>query len=1110
MKKNECISWEWKVPRLQKVFRIMKLTVFLLLLSVISVFASKSYSQTTLLNLDMENSTVKEVLRNIEKQSEFVFMYSEKLIDVNREVSVPVKNKKINEVLDELFAGTDVSYKVKDRFVLLTTPEVTGSDLMAQQQKSVSGKVTDSGGQPLPGVTIVVKGTTQGTITNADGAYSLTNIPEDATLVFSFVGMHTHEVVVGNQTRIDTRMVEETIGLEEVVAIGYGTQKKVNLTGSVASVGSEDLISRPVGNVAQMIQGKLAGVDIQQYTGEPGAENINIKIRGINSFGTSNSPIVLIDGFEGNLSSIDVNNVESISVLKDASSAAIYGSRAANGVILVTTKRGHVGESKITYHGNFASHTYSWKPDLINDPVEYMRMFNTASENSGYGKYYPQDIISKYSSGELKGYNWDDAFWEKPFVQNHNLTATGGSQKIRYNLGLNYWNQPGILHGYNYNQYKVLFNLDSEINKVISIGLNFNLSRGNRKGTHGGQSNDMILWAASAPTYGPFLPDGRYTWSAYDFEVHNANPVVMYENGGRWTKDYNILGNMYLKITPFEGLTWDTRGGIKYWNEYYKQQIPSVPTYYLYSGIQAGYLGGYDVQLDVTQSHDVLYSAYSTLTYNKSIGVHDLNILVGTSIETYQYNFLRAYRRELPNNELKEINLGSTNRQSNAGTGNEWSLGSYFGRINYSILNKYLFEANARIDGSSRFPSDNRYGIFPSFSAGWRISEEDFIKDINWLHGFKVRASWGQLGNQQIGNYPYQDLLSTGYSYAFGSSLNPGVVQPSLSNRNIKWETTSITDIGFDLDINNGLFSLIFDYYNKVTSDILRPGQVMATVGLGGPTINKGKMKNTGFDFVAGHRNNISEFFYSLDLNFGHYKNELVEFGAKEISGNNIKEEGQPYDSWYLNEWDGIFQSQAEIDASPDHYYNVRPGAIKIKDVNDDDKANLDDRVIVDGRYPDYSYGANLKFEWKNFDLYTFFQGVQGIKYFLQNWALEPFHQGSRPPVKWRNAWSEENPSNTLPYLYFAENEVTNRRPSTFWLMDGSYFKLKNAQFGYNLPDHIAKKIGAASARVYLSGDNLFVITNFEGFDPERNPNQSRFGEYPQLKIYSMGIKVEF
>jgi len=506
MKKNECISREWKIPGLQKVLRIMKLTVFLFLLSVISVFASKSYSQNTVLNLDMKNSTVKEVLRNIEKQSEFVFMYSEKLIDVNREVSVTVKNKKISEVLDELFAGTDVSYKVKDRFVLLTTPEVTGSDLIIQQQPAVSGTVTDEANQPLPGVTVLVKGTTQGTVTNADGEYTLRDIPEDATLVFSFVGMRTQEIPVGNQTSINVEMAVDAIGLEEVVAIGYGTQKKANLTGSVATVNTKDITVAPVGNVTNTLAGRLPGLFVKQESGAPGSDAARLSIRG---FG---SALVIVDGVERNFNNIDPNEIESISVLKDGA-AAIYGSRAGNGVILVTTKKGNISKPIFTYNGSYNIEQYT----SIMEPSssgQWAEMTREGALNSGQKSPYTEEEVALFYAGTDPDYPNTD--WVKTItrpntpMRQHNLSVRGGSEKIKYYAFLGYMNAETLLktNGGDYTRYNFRSNMEANITDNLKLQVNFSTIVGQHRFPLRSIGRDIFadLYGAQ-PVYAGELPD---------------------------------------------------------------------------------------------------------------------------------------------------------------------------------------------------------------------------------------------------------------------------------------------------------------------------------------------------------------------------------------------------------------------------------------------------------------------------------------------------------------------------------------------------------------------------------------------------------------------------
>jgi TonB-linked SusC/RagA family outer membrane protein len=469
-----------------------------------------------------------------------------------------------------------------------------------------------------------------------------------------------------------------------------------------------------------------------------------------------------------------------------------------------------------------------------------------------------------------------------------------------------------------------------------------------------------------------------------------------------------------------------------------------------------------------------------------------------------------GYRKGLPNEYLMELDAGSQDGQSVSGTSYEWALQSFFGRMNYNYKGKYLAEVNFRYDGSSRFHKDNRWGVFPSFSAGWRVSEEEFAKNIDWLTNLKIRGSWGKLGNQEIGNYPYQSVLRLGYDYPFGA-MESGARQSALVNENITWETTEITDIGFDLDLGNGLFSLTFDYFEKTTSDILRGAQVMGHVGLTAPTINGGEMKNTGFDLAASHRKKVGDFSYGINFTISKVKNELTKYGAQEIHGQTIRKEGIPWDSWYLYEFDGIFQSEQDIANSPTHFYTPTPGDIKLKDQNGDKKITPDDRKVFDGKYPELSYGASINLQWKNFDFMALFQGVTGASNYVSMWGTEPFIQGSRPPVSWRDAWSPTNPTNEMPKLYFGFSDTNNRHASSYWLQNSSYLRLKNIQLGYNVPKRLLRGGSIKYLRFYVSGDNILTFTKYEGADPERDqPGWRNFAVYPQLKIYSAGIKVKF
>lgn len=1085
------------------------MAVLMCFVGLLSSFG-KSYSQNTKLSIELKNSTIENVLNYIESRTEYSFMYDNKKIDISREVSINVKDQTVESILDQLFEN-GVNYQMIGKHIIITQKESQFSNA-TQQSHSISGKVTDSGGQPLPGVSVVVKGTSAGVITDANGNYKLANVPSNAIMKFSFVGMKTKEINVGGKSTINIMLEEEAVGIEEVVAVGYGVQKKVNLTGAVANVSSKELAQRPVSNLGQLLEGKLSGVTIYQTSAEPGSEGININIRGMNSYGTSNAPIVLVDGIEGDLASLNPENIESVSVLKDASSSAIYGSRAANGVILVTTKRGKAGTFNLTYHSNFAIHRLINMPSFVNDPVEYMQMFNVAATNSSFAATYPKDVIEKYSNGEIKGFNWDKAVYKQPMVQTHNITATGGTEKIRYNLGLGYLDQDGTIIGFNYKKYNVSLNFDSDINKYISFGGNIKMMQGNRKGTYNGSTDMLVAIYTSAPDYPAKLPDGKYVYHCYSWEINaNKNPVALAENGGAWTDNRNVLSQAYLKVKPLKGLVWETNGAVNFYHTYSKTRGPVVPIYFYPSGQYASDYPATDY-LNVSQNFSDQYTLSSTLNYTKSIKEdHHLNVLAGYSQENFRYDVLGGYRTVFPNNIMNELNAGGTQAQTTSGTATEWALRSYFTRVNYNYKEKYIIEFNLRRDGSSRFYKDDRYSIFPSLSAAWRISEENFAKNIAWFPSLKLRGSYGELGNQLIGNYPYQSMLSLGNDYSFNNSTtSPGAVQTKLANQNISWETTTVKDYGCDMNVKNGLFTLTFDYFDKTTSDILRTSQIMGYVGLTAPTVNSGQMQNKGYDFTVGHQHKIGEVGYGVNINFSHYKNMTSKFGPQQISDVTIIKEGIPLSSWYLYQFDGIFQSAEDIASSPKHFYTPTPGDIKLKDTNGDGVVNSNDRVVMKGRYPDFTYGVHFNIEWKNLSFSAFVQGVQGIKVFKTNWGAMPFYQGARPTVEWKNAWTPENHSNALPKLYLAQYYSNNSYYSSYFLQDASYARLKNVQIGYSFPKSILGRIGIEGARVYLSGDNLLTITKYKDGDPENSPNNTNLISYPQEAIYSFGVELKF
>ena len=1099
----------------------MKLMMVLIcFIGLLSSFG-KSYSQNTKLSVEFKNSSIESVLNYIESSTEYSFMYDNKKIDISREVNISAKDQTIEAILDQLF-GNGVNYQMIGKHIIIT-PKESQLSSSTQQLRSISGKVTDSSGSSLPGVSVAVKGTINGTISDADGKYSLTNIPANATLQFSFVGMKTQEVKVEGKLTINVILVEEAIGIEEVVAVGYGVQKKVNLTGSVSSISSNSLAQRATTNPTSLLEGRLSGLQVTQNSGQPGRDDASFQIRGLGSFGASSSPLVLVDGIVGNLTNLAPNDIETVTVLKDAASASIYGSRAANGVILVTTKQAKKGRS-VEYQFDIGVHTPTRLPELITNSAEYMGMYNTARTRSGMTPLYTQEQIDAYKNAtdqeQYPNFNWVDYYFNPATVTNHYLSFSNATDNGSYKFSLNYLDQPGILSFTKYKKYNAQLNFTNQITKSIKIGTNINAVFGDIKEPSNWKASDAIRYIYSqAPLYKPFLPDGsgRKTAWAYPNEPHNSNAPVAFENGERFTKNYGMNAQAYMDVNLFKGLVWTIKAAVNYsdntmkdhayatLDHYYYHKLPGNTDYTLASSVTSVYTG---TGLTDTYSKSILPSIYSVVNYETQISKnHNIRAMVGYEQQSFKLQYLSGNKKVFPTSSLTELDAGSSSGQSASGSAYEWALRSYFGSIGYNFKGKYLIEANARYDGTSRVAESNRWGFFPSMSAGWRISEEKLIKDnFSWVNNLKLRASYGVLGNQEIGNYPYQDILSL-TSYPLDGSMAQGVLITRLTDKNLKWESTKVFDVGLDMDIKNGLFGMTFDWFKKNTFDILTTQPVPASLGLSGPITNDGELQNTGWEMELRHGNQIGEFKYDVNFIISTFKNKLLSI-VTPTKG--INEVGLPFNSFYMYQMEGIFQSQEDINKSPKQpYYPSKPGDIKIKDQNGDKIIDDKDRVSI-SPYPDFSYSFGLNIGWKRFSLTAFFQGVKGLRAKISGWGYDPFNEGDTPSVRFRNAWSPTNPSNTMPAIYLGSGyQGVYSYPSTYNLPDASYLRLKNVNLSYALPNQIVDKLKLQDLTIYVSGDNLFTITKFPGVDPEL-PSTGLAAAYPQVRILNLGVKVKF
>lgn len=1131
-----------------KFLLIMKFTIILLVTAFLQ-FAQASKAQR--ITFSQKNATLEEVFKEIRKQSGYDFFYDIEDLKKAKRVDLSVKNETLEEVLKRCFENQPFTYLLSNKTVIIKEniqSRVRSNSTI--QKVELKGKVTDEKGGGLPGVSIKLKGSNVGTMSDSNGNYALTLPDGSGTLVFSFVGFATQEIAIGNRTSIIVVLKEENSALSEVVVVGYGTQKKVNLTGAVSNVSGTELTTRQAPNTTSLLQGRMPGVQVVQNSGQPGAESATIQIRGMGTFSKAgNEPLVLIDGIEGNLNNVNPNQIESVSVLKDAASAAIYGSRAANGVILVTTKSGKAGRLNIDYSYNYGSQRATSMYDRITNSVEFMELLNKAIDHTGTSanQKYSAAQIEEYRQGAINNlaqypsYDWMDAIFRTAPMQQHYLSVNGGKESTTYNFGAGYLNQDGILIATGYKRYDAQFNFKTDLNKRVTFGTNISFSKGKRNETalngnfDGNSTEDQILSALAAhPTFTPKLPDGsgRYAAKAYIFEGGNKNPVATAENGGRYINNHYALASAYLNVDILPGLKGEIKGAVKYNERETKVHVVGIPGYmflpdangvYAYNTQWNGTVG--ENNLTVRNDKDVQYTVFGTLNYTKKIAEnHNLSALLGVSQETFRYDRLQGFKRNAPSSTLLDLSIFEPGGQTADGFSYEWALQSLFGRVNYDYKEKYLLEANFRYDGSSRFPTGNKWGFFPSASAGWRISQEDFLKEVSWVNNLKARVSWGQVGNQNVNRtllgelmpYPYQSVLNP-YLYFIGGSLQQGVTQTDLIDRNVKWETTTLTNLGLDFNLfGSRLFGSV-DWYTKRTTDILRELQVPDFIGLVGPTVNRGEMKNTGLEFLLGYEGKINDFRYKVQGNFETYKNKVVKFGAREINSANgtITQEGLPFQSYLMYIFDGIYQNQAEIDNGPTPIVKPKPGDMKYKDVSGPDgvpdgKITTDDRMVVGGAFPKFNYGLTVNAEYKNFDLSFFFQGVQGRKIYVREWGIAPFRQAGPPPTFWKDAWDGEGSSNTIPHI-FNEVYAPNTQVSTWWLQDASYLRLKNLQLGYNFPAKLINKVKMQGLRLYVSGDNLFTITKFfDGSDPERAAASGRAAIYPQAKIYSFGLKVTF
>jgi len=1080
------------------------------ILQLLPMLAMAGYTQGRI-SVSFEKAPVEKVFKEVEGRSEYIFYYKNNETEHLPLISLRMENVTVPELLDTVAKLTGLYYAIREnRFVII---KKNAGDL---QQKKISGRVVNAKGEPLTGITIQVKGAARGAVTGADGVFSLDVPGDDAVIMITGIGYLKQEVVIGDRTTLAVTLQEDISGLNEIVVVGYGTQEKHKLTSAVTTISGAELTKRVATNAATLLQGQLPGLQVTQGSGEPGNENVQLRIRGTSTFsGAGNDPLVIVDGLPGSLSVINPNDIESISVLKDAASAAIYGSRGANGVIVVKTKKGRAGGFSLQYSYNIGISKSTFLPDVISNSAEYMQLSNEARLNSGLQPLYTQEQIDLYRNAtdrvKYPNHNWLNDVFKTAYVQNHYLNMSGGRENISYNLGLGITSQPGVMIGFDYKKYTLNLGLSSKVNKRVTIGTNIQMRYGDRKYPENGGTDMFLSTLAQTPLYPARAPDGRWIKRAYSNELGNKNPVAIVGEDIRVREqDYYAQGNFSVDVDIVDGLRWENRAGMNFDASKYNDFRPVIQTYYYNDMSPAGILDDGSPGLNVGRSDNVYTAFYSQLTYKRNFSGHNISALAGYQQELNNAGNLDASRRQYTTNLLKELDAGPADGQTNAGTSSTWAIRSYYGNANYDYKDKYLLGGSLRYDGTSRLPSSSRWGLFYSVSGGWRISREAFLQNVSWLNDLKIRGSYGELGNQNIGTYPYQSTLDN-RNYAFGSSISPGFAGSSLVDPSLTWESTRVLDLGVDLTILDNKVTVTADWFDKKTFDILRGSQVPLWLGLSAPTINDGAVRNKGVEVNLQYRNTIGEHFsYYAGGNIQVVRNKLEQYGKREISDHTIREEGHELDDYYMYIWDGIFQNADEISRSPKQPVTPTPGDLKIKDVNGDGVIDDRDRTYVDGKFPSYQYAFNLGASWKGIDISAQLYGSQGQKIYVNGWGIEPFRQGSIPTTDWRNRWTPEHPTNTMPKIYVADGYApVQQYPSTYFLKDGSFMRLKNVQLGYTLPQQLLNKAGVKSLRVYFSTDNVFTISKYPGLDPERT-GDGTYVSYPQVRTFTFGATAQF
>ena len=1105
MEKYALSIFLYQRKHLKKFLNIMRISTLLLFVCIFASYASDLSSQTAKVNIANTRMTIGDFIKQVEKETGYMFVYNKGEIDANRTVSLKKGNNTVGDCLNRIFDGTGVSFVFDDGYVVLTKHSQTQAAVSQQSGKLVKGAVTDESGLSVIGANVFIKGTTVGTITDMEGNFSLEVPSDNDILVISYIGYVEQQIPVKNRKNWSIVLKEDAQNLDEVVVVGYGTQRKGNIATAVTTIKSDVLQNRPVQTVGEALQGQIPGLSVTAK-GAPG-ESPKLQLRGSSVLKSDNSsePLVLVDGVPADFNFLNPEDIESINVLKDAASSAIYGSRAANGVLLITTKRGKMGKPTFRYNGSVGVNTPMYMPQSISS-AEYARIKNEAERNMGRAPIYTDEDISKFANGtDLNRYpntNWLDLAIQNSVTTRHGLEASGGTEKVRYLVSAGVDHQTGIFPNTQQNVFNVRSSTDISITK--KFGISFDIRYQLRDMDALNNQEDIYKQLIQAdPTMVAYYTDGSYGYNPGFF----TNPLVpLYEGGQKYTNRHEASGIFKLDYEIIDGLKFTGIANVKY--TFKNEESRARKVFYKNYFTQEVFENGENSFSD-RRDYNAYYNLQALLNYKKSFGIHNLDILAGYQQESENSDWLKGARSGYPTDIIWELNPGPKDNWSNDGNGEHWALASFIGRINYDYDNKYILSLSMRSDASSRFAKGSRWATFPSVAAAWRISQESFMKGIrSWLDDLKIRASWGQTGSATgLGLYPSYTLISTG-----GLILNNTYQQiaslKTIGNQELTWEHSDMLNLGLDVKVLNSRLNFTGEYYIKNTKDILLEMPVPLEYGFGKPNMNVGEVRNKGWELSLSWNDRINDFGYSISGNLSDNRNEVVDLGdtGPWKGSNTYTEVGLPFNSIYGYESMGLFQSDEEVANAPFQNSNTAAGDIRYKNQNGDDKIDANDRVVIGDPNPHFLYGVNLGFDYKNFDLNMFFQGIGQKDRVIMDNFVRPFYDSSIFEHH-LDYWTPENTGAKYPRILNKDDGTHNYQQSDYWMINAGYFRMKNLQIGYTIPREILRPAGFDRVRVYFSANNLFTVSDFvPGMDPESEKSVS----YPFARTYSFGLNVQF